>query len=238
MSLRANDLRNLVDPIFEIDAFKSNIGDDDKIIVLSFTVTSQDPAKDLENFIEIGYDFVLDADVSPGETDSGNYRVFVELERDRHAAENIIELLQGIKLLTNQDMKFRYFKSFRSYDATLENLQQIVPDSIEQYKITASKHKKNNYNSFFENSIVNKITVTENDIITFSKPGIDLKFKIINSGPKQHIYESATGKIMLEQSAISEVLYFTKVIGNYNITKIGNGFIFENQNWAVLLERI
>ena len=33
--------------------------------------------QDLENFIEMGYDFVLDADVTPGETDDGEFLVFV-----------------------------------------------------------------------------------------------------------------------------------------------------------------
>jgi len=42
---------------------------------------------------------------------------------------------------------------------------------------------------------------------------------------------------MLEGKDISEVLYLTKIIGNYNITKISNKFIFENNGWAVALER-
>ena len=74
MSLRANDLRDLVKKVFEIDSYKSKIGNDEKIIVLTFTVDREDPAKDMENFIEMGYDFVLDADVSPGETDLANAR--------------------------------------------------------------------------------------------------------------------------------------------------------------------
>ena len=43
---------------------------------------------------------------------------------------------------------------------------------------------------------------------------------------------------MLENQHIAETLYLTKQIGNYNITKIGNTFIFENSGWAVALERI
>jgi hypothetical protein len=37
---------------------------------------------------------------------------------------------------------------------------------------------------------------------------------------------------------MAEVMFLTKVIGNYNITKIGSTFIFENNGWAVALERI
>ena len=80
-SLRPNDLRHFVKKVFEIDSYKSKIGNDSDVVVLSFTVGSEDPAKDLENFIEMGYEFVIDADVSSGETDDGTYKVFVELER-------------------------------------------------------------------------------------------------------------------------------------------------------------
>ena len=42
---------------------------------------------------------------------------------------------------------------------------------------------------------------------------------------------------MMESSAIAEIMFFTKFIGNYNINKIGNTFIFENNGWAVALEK-
>lgn len=86
-SLKSNDLRHFVKKVVEIDSFKSKIGDDQDIVVLSFTVDHEEPAKDLENFIEMGYEFVLDADVSSGELDDGTYKVYVELERSRHAAD-------------------------------------------------------------------------------------------------------------------------------------------------------
>ena len=89
-SLRADDLRHLVKKVFEIDSFKSKVGDDESIATMSFTVDQEDAAKDLENFIEMGYDFVLDADTSPGEGDDGKYRVYVELERTRHIADQIM----------------------------------------------------------------------------------------------------------------------------------------------------
>jgi hypothetical protein len=55
-SLHSQDLINLVKKVFEIDSYKSKIGDDQDVVVLSFTVDHEDPAKDLENFVEMGYD--------------------------------------------------------------------------------------------------------------------------------------------------------------------------------------
>jgi hypothetical protein len=237
-SLRANDLQHLVKKVFEIDAYKSKIGDDSDIVVLSFTVNSEDPANDLENFLEMGYDFVLDADVSPGETDDGYYKVFVELERSRHVAEQIIVLLDGVERLTGMpDMRFRYFKNFESHDATLENLQEFIPADIASYHEATKKNSPNNYSDFFASSLADEINVV-NESITFKKTWSDkLRFEIITSGSKADVYNRIKGPIMLESRDMSEVMFFTKFIGNYNITKVGNAFIFENNGWAVALEK-
>ena len=121
-SLHAGDLEYLIKKVFGIDAFKSKIGDDEQVAVLSFEVKQEDAAKDLENFIEMGYSFVLDADCTAGETDDGSYFVFVELERSRHITEQILEILEGVKKLANLDnMRFRYFKNFKSQGRGAEN---------------------------------------------------------------------------------------------------------------------
>jgi hypothetical protein len=44
--------------------------------------------------------------------------------------------------------------------------------------------------------------------------------------------------MMIESKDISEVIFYTKTIGNYNITKIGSSFIFENEGYAVALEKV
>jgi acetolactate synthase regulatory subunit len=101
--LLGGDLRMLVDNIFEIDSYASKMGSDKDIVVVSFTVESQKPADDLVNFCERGYDFVLDADSTPGELNDGKYKVFVEIERNKRIPEQIIELLDGVGKLSEVD---------------------------------------------------------------------------------------------------------------------------------------
>ena len=237
-SLRANDLRHLVKKVFEIDSFKSKVGQDEDICVLSFTVDGQDPASDLENFFEMGYNFVLDSDVTPGEMDDGKYRVYVEIERNRHLADQILEIVEGVKKLTGLDeLRFRYFKSFKSVLATEENLNKLVPKDKNSYNIATQQHSLNNFSNFFSNSYADDINVVDESII-FKKPfSKTVTFDILNSGSKQEVYDNIKGPIMLESKDIAEVLFLTKTIGNYNINKIGNTFVFENKNWAVALER-
>jgi len=112
MSLQPNDLKDFVNEIFTIDSYKSKMGQDKEIAVLAFEVKQQEPAKDLMNFIEKGYDFVLDSDISTGENRKGKYSVFVEIERDRHLPERIGTILSEVSKLTGiEDWKYRYYKN-------------------------------------------------------------------------------------------------------------------------------
>ena len=103
MSYTQSDLKDLVKNIFEVDAFKSKMGDDEDIVVVSFSVKESGAAEDLVDFIEKGYNFVLDADSTSGELETGDYKVFVEIERNRKTNENIMEILDGVGKLAAID---------------------------------------------------------------------------------------------------------------------------------------
>ena len=134
--LEFGDLERLIHPELHIDEFKSKMGDDSDIVVLSFLVGGKEPANDLMNFIERGYDWVLDADVSSGELDNGEYLVFVELSRDDNAVENIVNLVDDVLNLSNQNLAewtFQYRKNTKKYAITADNIRNNVPLSPEIY---------------------------------------------------------------------------------------------------------
>lgn len=237
-TLRVGDLRDLVKKVVEIDSYKSKIGKDEDICVLTFTVDQEDPAKDLEKFFEMGYSFILDADCTPGELDDGKYRVYVEIERSRRIGEQIFELLEGVMKVTGlEEFRFRYFKSFKSEPATVENLTAAVPKDKESYEIATKRNQLDNFSNFFSNSYADKLNVVD-ESISFTRPYAGtVTFDIVNSGSKRDIYDSIKGPIILESKDMAEVMFLTKIIGNYNITKIKDTFIFENSGWAVALKR-
>ena len=237
--LNAGDLRMLVDDIFEVDSYASKMGDDKEIVVLAFTVKSQEPAKDLVDFVENGYDFVLDADASPGELSDGKYKVFVEIERNRRISEQILELLNGIGLLADvEEFKFRYHKSFHSLDADKDNLDSAIPKTKEDYEVSVQENVMNNFSNFFGRSYLEQVSVDHEDIVFQKKYAEPLRMRITDFGTKAQVYNNIVGPIMLEGNSMSEIMYFTKYIGNYNITKIGNTFVFENGKHAVALEKV
>jgi hypothetical protein len=238
-TLRPQDLKNLISNIFEVDSYNSKMGTDKDIVVVSFTVENKEPADDLINFIERGYEFVLDADASPSEAKDGRYKVFVEIERTRHIPEQIMEVLYGLEKLTGiDDFKFRYYKSFKSILANKETLEDIVPVSKQDYDVAIKENSLNNFSNFFNKSYLDSINLNEDDILFQKMYSDSLRMRIINAGNVHDVYESLQGRIMLEQKDMGEILYLTKYLGNYNITKVGDVFVFENQKFAVALRRI
>jgi hypothetical protein len=237
--LKANDLYNLVDNIFEVDTYGSKMGSDKDIVVLSFTVEDKEPADDLVNFIERGYDFVLDADATPGELADGSYKVFVELERNHRVAEQIIEMLDGVGKLTGIDnFKFRYYKNFESVPVDVASLTETIPTSKDDYEIRIKESTLNNFSNFFNKSYIESISVDSDDLVFQKKYAEPLRMRIKQFGTTQAVYESLTGPMLIEGQDLAQVLFLSKFLGDYNINKIGNTFIFENNGYAVALERV
>jgi hypothetical protein len=104
--------------------------------VISFKVAGKEPSADLVSFIEKGYDFVLDADVSSGEKEGGDYLVFVELERTVELPEQIMSIMNDLMNLTKQtieEWRVRYYKSTTDTELTQEVLADIIPLTSEAY---------------------------------------------------------------------------------------------------------
>ena len=237
MGLRNGDLKDLVYDVFEIDSYASKMGEDKNIVTLSFSVKDRAPADDLVKFLEGGYSFILDSDVTAGEQEDGTYKVFVELERNRQSNENIYEIIDGVSKLSEIDkFRFRYYKNFRSHDTSMDSLNEFVPTDPNNYGIKVNESNLDNYKNFFSKSYVDDIVMTEN-IITIKKLYADpLHFKFIDFGPTVKTLNSI--KESFNTQDFSEIIFLSKYVGDYNITKYGNKLTFENSGSTLVLERI
>jgi hypothetical protein len=239
MGLTARDLDGMVEQVFEIDSHSSKMGSDANVVVISFTVREEAPAQDLVAFIEKGYSFVLDADCSSGEQDDGMYRVFVEIERDPGVAEQIMELMDGVsKLSGRDDFEFRYYKSFESSPLNIEELTNSIPTDRESYESVVTETNMNNFKNFFNRSYLDEVTLTVNQELSIKKAFADpVVFKIKGFGESVQVDQSITERINVD--AYAELLFLTKYIGNYNITKFGEHTLtFENSGHMLVLERL
>jgi hypothetical protein len=134
--LEQGDLKRLVHTEMHLDEFKSKLGEDKDVAVVSFKVRGKDPALDLVNFCEKGYDWVLDADTSSGEMDDGDYIVFVEIERNRDLPSRIMEMMEDIMNLTEQkltDWRVRYRSNTKDHDLSEETFASLLPLTPEDY---------------------------------------------------------------------------------------------------------
>jgi hypothetical protein len=135
--LEPGDLKRLVHTELHIDEFKSKLGADEDTVVISFKVTGKEPAQDLVNFIEKGYEWVIDADVSSGEMDDGDYIVFVEADRTPKLAEELFEMLSDIMNATDQepqDWRVRYRTSQEDHALDIDSLRNLIPSTPEEYQ--------------------------------------------------------------------------------------------------------
>jgi hypothetical protein len=236
--LRPGDLQDLIEPTFYVDKFRSKMGEDRDVCVVSFSVKDRLPARDMMEFIEKGYQFVLDADVSSGEDADGGYTVFVELERQSNLHENIKEIIEGLKRLTKIDeWSFRYHKNFETHELG-ENLEKIIPNNANEYDGLMTRFKTEGIKKFFNKTLMDDLKL-DGDVITIYKPfNQKLQFKLVAQDTTEKILEGATSQIQVDDKSMSEVFWLTKVIGDYGITKIGNQFLLKNKNESLIVERL
>jgi hypothetical protein len=237
--LRPLDLKEMVHPTFEVDTFRSKMGEDRDVCVVSFHVKDRGPAKDLMEFIEKGYSFVLDSDVSSGENEDGEYSVFVELSRSSRLSEHIKEICYGVKKLTGiDDFKFKYHKQSSIHEVTEETLSNVIPMSPGSYDGLMSKIRTEGIKRFFSKTLMDNLTL-DGDVITIHKPfNKQIQLRMIKEASTDAILEGVEDIITMDEEAISEIFWLTKVLGDYHINKVGENFMFDNNGQAMLLQRI
>lgn len=132
--LKYKELDGMMKPTIFIDEFSSKMGDDADIIVLSFFVRDKMAAKDLMTWFERGYDWVLDADVSPGEIKPNRYLVYVEMRRRNAAAQQVQELLEDLSTLTEysaDDWVLHYKDQHAPWN--IETFSKMIPLTPKDY---------------------------------------------------------------------------------------------------------
>ena len=135
-SLGFRDLEGLIKPTIHVDEFSSKMGDDDDIIVVSFFVRDAQAAKDLMMWFEKGYDFVLDADRSPGEIRPGRYLVYVEIRRRSTAGGHVEQLLDDLNTLTEFEDSSAWTMHYRDQEIpfTRDAFDATVPLTPRAYR--------------------------------------------------------------------------------------------------------
>jgi len=237
--LRRADLKDMVDNLFTVDQFKSKMGDDKDTIVIRFRAADKEPALDLMDFIEKGYNYVLDADVSSGEERDGKYSIFVEIERTEKAPGQVKDLLNGVtQLCACTGWRFRWYRDVGGQDFTPEAFAEIVPLTPEDYASSIEGADDAEVSDFFDQGAIDSVEVDEDRNITFTKPYAGpLTAKLIAIGEYNTLKDALRGALQLDESSRGQVTYLNKYLGNYDINKIENHFLIRNGERAVILAK-
>jgi hypothetical protein len=237
-NINYGDLKNYLHNIFDIDKYKSKMGEDADILVLGFKVKEKIPATDLVEFFERVYDFVLDADISSGEEFDGFYHVFVELERTPKIIDQLISIKKGLGLLTdNTEFKFKYHNNKNELDFNSYNLKQYVPQTNKEYEQYFLNLKNKEIKEFFNLGAVTPSLNEHNELILEKQYAETITAKLVAIGNYDNIKNMIPGALNLSESAQSQVLFLNKFLGNYSIDKIGDKFLICNQDKAIIIEK-
>jgi hypothetical protein len=237
-NLRSKDLKNFVSEIFTVDQYKSKMGEDQDIVVLGFRVKEKYPATDLMEFLEKGYPFILDADMSTGEEQDGQYQVFVELERTPRLAEQMKELLNDISKLTdNKTWSYKYYKTNTVVAFDPLTVSEHIPSTPKEYNNKLTEMKGSEVKEFFNQGSID-VALESDNTLTFSKPySGNLGATLIAIGDYDKLKDTVPGALSLDETSQSETLFLNKYLGNYDINKVGDKFLIRNGTRAVVIQK-
>lgn len=130
-----HDMKGQIVPRVTVDEYAAKMGEDSDIVTLTLKTNSKLAAEDLEAWLEIGYDYILDASVSDGEIQPGKWLVFIEMKRRSNVPQKIIQILEDLETLSDLKLKdYTISVKDEDYDADVDILKQVVVLTPEQYK--------------------------------------------------------------------------------------------------------
>jgi hypothetical protein len=138
MGAKVGDLHRLVSNKVHIDEYSSKLGPGHDVVTVSFKIKQKLPAQDLVAYLENGYDWVLDADISTGEIVDGEYLVFLEIPRRKNLFERLQELFSDLRYLTGikpEQIICKWYKEPNYWKFNKDNFKKFVPDTPVKYNV-------------------------------------------------------------------------------------------------------
>lgn len=203
MSLKENDLVDVVLPKISIDEFEPKTGDKENISVVGFFVTEESAGEDLANFINKGNSPYRDVEVSPNPTEDNEFMVFVEFDRAEGLLGTLMELVNDISHISGEmDWKVKPLLSESPVPLSIEALTPLVatvPEDYrtkEQYEEEIENQRVQGIQNFLlDNTNMNDV-VLENGKIQIKDYKYNVQLEFVNFGE---------GKVTLEESGLSEL---------------------------------
>lgn len=242
MSLKNGDLEGTILPTVSIDEFEPKAGDVKDIIVVAFYLTDQDPAEDLNTFIQRGIIDTLDVCVSPNTDDDGRYLVFVEMDRNETFPEKFKALLKDVDNVAGKtDWKIKtYLSDDKEFDYTDPTFYKFIIINPEEYVSKDEFMKESmqaNVKEFLSDAHIMYCNFDGNNI-TLGAGQRKIVAEVVDVGD----YDTVIGRNFLAESAFRltnrpiEATVLTGLLGVYDVMPIGK-FLCVGKDDKVMLLR-
>ena len=242
MSLKNNDLIGTILPIVSIDEFEPKAGDDTEVIVVAFYLFDQEPAEDLNTFIQRGVIDSLDVEVSPNTDDDGRYLVFVEMSRDDTFPNKFQALLKDVENVSGP-MQWKvktYLSDDKEFDFNDPAIYKFIITNPEEY-ITKDEFMKESLQEKVKSFLCDASIMYwdfNNNIMTLGRGQKEIVAEVIDVGE----YDTVIGRNFLSESAFRltdtpiEATILGGMLGPYEVMPIGK-FLCVGKGEEVMLLR-
>ena len=117
--------------------------------------------------------------------------------------------------------------------ANLETFSEAIPLDADSYGIKVNENNMDNYKNFFNRSYAESIEMKENILTVKNKYADPVSFNVIDFGKVDSININEA----LNVNDFAEVIWLTKYLGDYNVTKYGTKIVLENNGHQLVLTR-
>ena len=226
MSLKYEDLHGTILPTVSLDEFEPKAGDVNDVIVVAFYLMDQDPAEDLNTFIQRGVIDSLAVEVSPNTDDDGHYLVFVEMERDDTFPNKFQALLKDVENVAGKvDWKVKTYLSddreFAFNDPELYNFVIVNPEEYVSKDEFMKESLEERVMSFLQDAHIMYCDFTGNTV-TMGRGNRAVVAEVVDIGE----YDTVIGRNFLTESAFRltntpiEATVLTGMLGVYQVMPI------------------
>lgn len=240
MSLKNGDLAGTVLSSVSIDEFEPKAGDTLEVIVVAFYLTDEDPASDLNTFIQRGFIDTLSVEVSPSTDEDGHYLVFVEMSRNDTFPNKFQALLKDIENVTGKiDWEVKTYladdRIFSFNDSELFNYVILDPAKYIPKDEFKMNDVKESIMRFFKSSMISDLTIDGNTVIIAGN-----NQRVITEVVDVGNYDTIIGRNFLSESAFGvgqnpyEAKVLMSILGNYQILPLG-GYLCISEGDQVML---
>jgi hypothetical protein len=242
MSLKYEDLHGTILPTVSLDEFEPKAGDVNEVIVVAFYLLDQDPAEDLNTFIQRGVIDSLAVEVSPNTDEDGRYLVFVEMERDDTFPNKFQALLKDVENVAGKmDWKVKTYLSdereFAFNDPELYNFVIVNPEEYVSKDEFMKESLEEKVMSFLQDAHIMYCDFTGNTV-TMGRGNKSIIAEVVDVGD----YDTVIGRNFLTESAFRltntpiEATVLTGMLGVYDVMPIDK-FLCVGKDDKVMLLR-